>query len=119
MKALPKVAWITSAVAALVASIVWSNLTTNRDLDLVLAYFMAALGFPLALLALMAMGWIFLKLDAGMPVGASGMALLWAVTFVAGYLQWFVFTPALRRALRRSVGRVRRPGGGDEGEKPM
>lgn len=82
-----KAAWTALALVLLILAM--SMYASNKDIDLVLAYAMLALSFP--------MGWLGTPILAHFGNHISdpyiGMLAVWAVFFGCGYLQWFVVLP--------------------------
>lgn len=99
------IAWLSLALLIAVPLVVTYNPTSNRDNDIVLLYALLTLTFPsgfvvVALYSLM--GYILEHLSsAPLPVGRLPMIVDCVVFLTAGYLQWFVFLPAIWTALKR------------------
>ena len=81
-----RVGWIVLAVISLLSAEALLN-AGNRDADVVMAYGVAALSFPLGLLAGPVAG------ARNVSSAAAATAVLWAIGVVAGYLQWFILIP--------------------------
>jgi uncharacterized membrane protein YedE/YeeE len=95
-----KAAWLFLTIGALAFTCFKMDNGESRDLDIVLIWLMLLLCFPASLVGI--------YLSAGLAFSAQSImpnmplclevALIWAVYFVLGYLQWFVLLP---RGLRR------------------
>jgi hypothetical protein len=99
--------WVAVSVAALFSAMVFANgpmPDAPKGADTILAYVMLILSIPVALLVPLLLTVIAPLWDgAGGLVGLCGM---WAAFFIAGYLQWFVLLPWLRRKWK-GVKRIR------------
>jgi hypothetical protein len=76
--------------------------------DIIPAYLMVVLSFPVGWFATLAAGWLMLALDRFSAFSASlPFWIIWALVFVLGYLQWFVFFPYAFRKGRSLLNRQR------------
>lgn len=91
--------WAGASVAALVFAMLVFDHGENRDTDIVLAWVMMTLSFPVSVVCAMFIGAIYSLLDStfAIQVGAGRREMLatWLVFFGAGYLQWFYAVPAV------------------------
>jgi len=73
-----------------------------------LAYTMLILSFPLGLVvyAILAVLLYLIHSNTGtsLPFGIVYVVLFWSLIFVAGYVQWFVLLPLLRKWRSRNAG---------------
>jgi hypothetical protein len=73
-----------------------------------LAYTMLILSFPLGLVvyAILAVVLYLIHSSTGksLPFGTIYVLLFWSLIFAAGYLQWFVLLPLLRKWRSRNAG---------------
>ncbi len=97
---LAKIVWISCCFLAL-AFYIWRR--DVRDADIVTIYAMMALGFPVAWLSTMILGWLFLVLTphGNSPSGSVETVLIWVVSFALGYFQWFIALPKLISRFRK------------------
>jgi hypothetical protein len=103
--------WVVAAVVSLTLAFRGYDGSPNSDADEFLAWAMLALGFPSSLLWSACFAVVAYVLASQFQVtihtSYASMAISWAVPFVLGYVQWFVFLPWLvqkLRARRRSHG---------------
>lgn len=96
-----KCLWMLGALLALLASLAAYDGKPNSDADLLLAYAMLTLSFPLGLVlaaALSLLGKIaYATTGYVFTTSYSSIVVTWIGFFVAGYVQWFVLLPWLRR----------------------
>jgi hypothetical protein len=97
---LAKIVWVLCRFLAL-AFYIWRR--DVRDTDIVTIYAMMVLGFPVAWLSTMTLGWLFLVLTqhGDSPSGAVETLLIWVVSFALGYFQWFIGLPVLINRFRK------------------
>ena len=89
---LARITWMSWAAVILILGILLGDSAGGT----VIAYSMAAISFPVGLVALPLIGVIAGKISATW----LGMVVMWAACAGIGYLQWFVVLP---KALRREV----------------
>jgi hypothetical protein len=98
MRAIKSV-WVVCCVAVLLVTLYAFDGRPNSDADLLLAYGMLALAFPISLL-LSTLASVIAHLAYSMSgyiiqSGRVSIVLTWSCFFAAGYWQWFSFVPWL------------------------
>ena len=96
--------WFAAAFAILAWALVRPG-GSDPDDDGPLFVAMLALGFPASLAALIVAAWALVFIIDGFELSAMGgrasLVGWWVVAATAGYVQWFVVVPWLRRAFTR------------------
>jgi len=95
--------WIATSVAALLAAMIFADRPlpeASKGADTILAYVMLTLSFPIALVVPLAL--VFVSPFWEGRGTFVQLAAMWFCFFVAGYAQWFVLLPWLRRWWERS-----------------
>jgi hypothetical protein len=96
--------WLGSAAGVLLVSLYFYDGKPNSDADVLLAYGMLALAFPISLLLSIVGGTIgqlgYSSFGYVPETSYWSIALTWLCFFAAGYWQWFKFAPWLIRKLR-------------------
>ncbi len=89
--------WVACSVAVLIATVYLYDGRPNSDVDLLLAYGMLALSFPVSLLLSTVVGVVgylaYSMYGYVMETSYSSIVVTWTCLFVAGYLQWFKLVP--------------------------
>jgi len=97
--------WIALAIAVLLVTLYFFDGKSNSDVDVVLAYGMLILSFPVGLLIALiggALGSVaFSAYGYVVPVSYVTIVIAWLVFLIGGYVQWFVFLPFLLRKMRK------------------
>lgn len=103
--------WCVCSAAVLLVSLYFYDGKPNSDADVLLAYGMLALAFPISLLLAIIAGIIgqsaYSSFGYVLETSYWSIALTWLCFFVVGYLQWFKLVPYLigkLRALRTQRG---------------
>ena len=71
-----------------------------HDMPVAFAWFVIVLSFPLGLAGILTqvLLWPTFPEDIGLSeTGFAGILLLWTVTFLLGYWQWFILCPSIAR----------------------
>lgn len=96
--------WLGSAVVVLVLTLYFYDGKPNSDVDLLLAYGMLVLAFPISLLLAIVGGAIgqlgYSSFGYVAETSYWSIALSWLCFLVAGYWQWFMLAPWLIGKLR-------------------
>jgi hypothetical protein len=105
--------WMLGALLPLIASLIAYDGKPNSDADLLLAYAMLALSFPLGLVIAAAaslLGQIAYTM-AGYVFTTSYASIIvtWLVFLAAGYVQWFLLLPWLWRKWKARQARSAAP----------
>jgi len=99
-----KLAWLVIWSVALVATLWGTAYESQRDLDLVLTWFMIAFSFPSSLLGIFIAGGISYVWHEVFHLVAyaksAGIIIPWFIFFSLGWLQWFVVTPWIFRKIQ-------------------
>jgi hypothetical protein len=86
--------WLAACLAVLVFAFVQRRVP---DADIVVAYLMLALTFPVGFLVAAVLSLAFAAIDSSfgltVPGGFTSNAATWVLFVIAGYLQWFVVVP--------------------------
>ena len=89
--------WVGASIVALVLALIVFDRGENRDIDIVLAWIMMTLSFPISVVCAALYGALFFMLESafGIQVGSGRavMAATWLGLFAAGYFQWFYAVP--------------------------
>ena len=92
-----KLAWLVIWTAALVATLWGLTYESQRDVDLVLTWFMIVLSFPSSIVGIFIVsGLSYLWHEVFHVVAyekSAGTIIAWLIFFLLGWLQWFVLTP--------------------------
>ena len=108
-----KLTWIALAIGVLLVTLFFFDGKLNSDADILLAYGMLTLSFPIGLLiALIAGGLGHLAYSAFgyvFTVSYASIVVTWLVFCIGGYWQWFVLVPFLWRKLRARQSQSARP----------
>lgn len=102
--------WMLAALIVLLVSLVTYNGESNSDADVLLAYGMLGLSFPIGLVVSIAAGFLG-RIDYELTghisaVSYSSIIMNWLVFFVVGYMQWFMLVPQLWRRWKAKRGRL-------------
>ena len=96
--------WTVLAGLVLLVTVLFYDGRPNSDAEILLAYGMLILAFPMSIAIAVIVGVVNWAIHAlfGVVVTASYLTLIlgWAVFFAAGYWQWFVLVPRLLRSIR-------------------
>lgn len=101
-----KIIWIAVAILIILTGHFKRDAGPNSDLDLVIPVLIAIWGFPGGYFGIAGFGWLCLALERyGIRFPAAQMYLAWLVSFVCGYIQWFVVLPKTIQLVRYRGGR--------------
>ena len=104
LPAIVKWVWVAGSVAVLLATLYFYDGKPNSDADLLLAYGMLTLSFPVSLLLSAIIGVVgYLAYSMyGYVVQTSywSIVLTWLCFFVVGYWQWFKLVPWFIRRIK-------------------
>jgi hypothetical protein len=102
--AIAKWSWIACSVAVLLVTLYSYDGKPNSDADVLLAYGMLALSFPLSLLLSAIVGVVgylaYSMYGYVLQTSYWSIVLTWMCFFIAGYWQWFKLLPWLIRRMR-------------------
>lgn len=103
--------WVALATCVLLLSLISFDGRPNSDADVLLAYGMLMLSFPISLVVALLAGAVgqlaYSLLGHVFTVSYSNIVVGWLVFFAAGYWQWFVVIPWLYRKIRTALSRTR------------
>lgn len=94
--------WVLSSIIALAVVFVRYNNALGRgglDDQFLMAAFMGALSFPSGIFVFVVNN--LCSSGGVLPPGRLGMIVFWSLFFVAGYTQWFILLPAVRRRIKK------------------
>jgi hypothetical protein len=99
----------TISVGVLAVSILLFDNRENRDIDIVLAWIMMILAFPISIVCAAGYGVLFSVVDSAFAtqVGSTRTVMVgtWLGLFACGYLQWFYLVPLMLQKYWPSRGR--------------
>ena len=106
-----KICWIMLASVVLFTTEYIFYGSHSSDVEILLYWSMIALSFPIGYAGALILTEVYfhLRVIADITITPSyvSIALIWAMFFVLGYLQWFILTPKLVTKLRDLVARYR------------
>ena len=96
--------WIALAATVLLLTLFLFDGSPNSDADVILAYGMLFLSFPISLVVSLISGTLgyaaFSLFGYVVTVSYTNILVGWLVFFIAGYWQWFTFLPWLWHKVR-------------------
>ena len=104
MRRTVKITWLVLWAVALVATLWAASYESQRDIDLIVAWVMIVVCFPISLVGvIITSGISYLCHETFHFVGyekSIGIIITWLTFFSLGWLQWFVLVPRILKKIR-------------------